>query len=183
MDKENLERIMKSDKLTMSEKMDAIKEEMKTLLRVSSYLELFSKLKVSKASKKSKDLYFNLYEQALEELLAEKKKELSFEEIDEIMDHLQNETTRTMKFISDTRDSLLPDDEIIQKSKELTEEDLNYKRLAVAVASGTATDNQKAVFENEAKKVMIKDAESDLELLSKYEEDISKQYSDKFKKI
>lgn len=183
MDKENLERIMRSNKLTMAEKMEAIKEEMKILLRKSSYLDLFSKLKVSKASKKSKDLYLALYEQALEELLEEKKKDLSFEEIDEIMDHLQDETTKAMKFISDTKNSLLSKEELEERSKELTEEDLNYKRLAVAVASGEATANQKAVFENEAKKVMIKDAESDLDLLSKYEKDISKQYSDKFKKI
>jgi len=183
MDRENLEKIMNSNKLTMSEKMEAIKEEMKVLLRPCSYLELFEKLKVSKASKKSKDLYFGLYETALEEVLEEKKKTLSIEEIDAVMDHLQNETTKTIKFINDTRDSLLSNEELAEKSKALTEEDLNYKRLAVAVASGEATESQKVVFENEAKKVMIKDAESDLELLSKYEEDISKQYSDKFKKI
>ena len=68
MDKENLERIMNSNELTMSQKMEAIKEEMKILLRKFSYLEIFNKLKVSKVSKKAKGLYCALYEQSLEEL-------------------------------------------------------------------------------------------------------------------
>ena len=59
MDKENLERIMNSNELTMSQKMEAIKEEMKILLRKFSYLEIFNKLKASKVSKKAKGFELN----------------------------------------------------------------------------------------------------------------------------
>ena len=176
MDKENLERIMNSNELTMSQKMEAIKEEMKILLRKFSYLEIFNKLKASKVSKKAKGLFYALYEQSLEELLEEKKKDLSWEEIDQILDHLQDETNKTTKFIKDTKETLLSDEELESKSARLTEQDLNYKRLAVAAQEGTLTDDEKAVFENEAKKVRIQDAESDLALLSIYEEYISKEY-------
>lgn len=182
MDKENLEKIMNSNKLTMSEKMEAIKEEMKVLLRPCTYLELFEKLKVSKASKKSKDLYFGLYESALEELLEEKKKTLSIEEIDNVLQYFQDETNKTRKFIKETSDSLLSEEEIIEKSKELTEEDLNYKRLAVAVASGEATENQKKVFVNEGKKVDIIVAKESLNELDKYKKSISEELSKRIDK-
>ena len=71
MNKENIEKIMNSSKLTVMEKMEAIKGEIKKLLADYSYLDLFRQLKKSKLSKKSKDLYSELYEQALEDLLEE----------------------------------------------------------------------------------------------------------------
>lgn len=182
MDRENLEKIMNSNKLTMSEKMEAIKDEMKILLRKYSYLELFKKLKESKLSKKSKDIYLNLYEKALEELLEEKKKELTLEEADKLLDYLQAETNKTIKFIKETNESLLSEDDVKEKSKEATAADLNYKRLAVAAKEGTLTETEKVLFENEAKKIQLRDAKSDLDLLSEYEADISKHYSAEVKK-
>lgn len=182
MNKENLENIMNSNKLTMIEKMDAIKSEIKSLLKNYSYLELFKQLKKSKLSKKSKDLYSELYEQALEDLLQEKKKTLSLEELDKILDSLQEETNKTIKFIKDTTASLVPEDKIKETSKRLTEDDLNYKRLVVAAKSGNITEDQKTIIENERRKVDLIDAKSNINLLAKYEGDLSKQYSELTKK-
>lgn len=177
MNKENIEKIMNSSKLTMMEKMEAIKGEIKKLLADYSYLDLFRQLKKSKLSKKSKDLYSELYEQALEDLLEEKKKSLTIKELDEILDTLQDETNKTIKFIKDTNEALLPSSEIKKTAQKLTEEDYNYKRLAVAVDSGKITDDQRKIIENESRKVDLIDANTTIKLLSKYEGELSTQYS------
>ncbi len=179
MNKEFLEKTMNSTKLTMSEKMETIKEEMKILLRDNSYLDLFNKYKVSKLSKKSKDLYHELYDLALEELLEEKKKDLSFEELTKIQDYFKKETEKTREFISKTEKELLSKKDIDEKSKELSLEDFNYKRLAVAAKEGTLSEEQRVVFENEKKKVDLLDAKSDLEIISKYQDSISKAKKNK----
>jgi hypothetical protein len=183
MNKENLEKIMNSSSLTMTEKMEKIKEEMKKALVNLSYLELFNKLKESKLDKKSKDIYSGLYEQALEDLLQEKKKFLTKEEFDLIINTFKKETDDTKRFIEETNNSLLSEKQIIEKSHKLTEEDLNYKRLAVAALEGNLSEDQKIVFENEKKKLDLINAKSDLELMSKYEKDIKNYYTISTKKI
>ena len=173
----DIEEISTSTKLTMPEKSERIKLRTKQMLRDFSYLDLFDNLKDSKVKGNSKQLYGSLYEQALEELLEEKKKSLTMEEIDDVLQHFQDETNKTRKFIKETSDSLLSEEEIKEKSRKLTEDDLNYKRLAVAAKEGNLTEEQKAVFENEGKKVDIIAKQSNLNVLDKYEESISKELS------
>ena len=123
----DIEEISTSTKLTMPEKSERIKLRTKQMLRDFSYLDLFDNLKDSKVKGNSKQLYGSLYEQALEELLEEKKKSLTMEEIDDVLQHFQDETNKTRKFIKETSDSLLSEEEIKEKSRKLTEDDLNYK--------------------------------------------------------
>ena len=175
----DIEEISTSTKLTMPEKSERIKLRTKQLLRDFSYLDLFDNLKDSKVKGNSKQLYGSLYEQALEELLEEKKKSLTMEEIDDVSQHFQDETNKTRKFIKETSDSLLSEEEIKEKSRKLTEDDLNYKRLAVAAKEGNLTEEQKAVFENEGKKVDIIAKQSNLNVLDKYEESLSKELSER----
>lgn len=175
----DIEEISTSTKLTMPEKSERIKLRTKQMLRDFSYLDLFDNLKDSKVKGNSKQLYGSLYEQALEELLEEKKKSLTMEEIDDVLQHFQDETNKTRKFIKETSDSLLSEEEIKEKSRKLTEDDLNYKRLAVAAKEGNLTEEQKAVFENEGKKVDIIAKQSNLNVLDKYEESLSKELSER----
>lgn len=177
--RKEIEDIRTSTKLTMPEKYERMKIKTKEMLRDFSYLDLFDALKVSKVKGNSKNLYGSLYEQALEELLEEKKKTLSMEEIDDVLQHFQDETNKTRKFIKKTSDSLLSEEEIKEKSQKLTEDDLNYKRLAVAALDGNLTEEQKAVFENEGKKVDIIAKQSNLNVLDKYEESLSKELSER----
>lgn len=177
--RKEIEDIRTSTKLTMPEKYERMKIKTKEMLRDFSYLDLFDALKVSKVKGNSKNMYGSLYEQALEELLEEKKKTLSMEEIDDVLQHFQDETNKTRKFIKETSDSLLTEEEIKEKSKKLTEDDLNYKRLAVAALDGNLTEEQKAVFENEGKKVDIIAKQSNLNVLDKYEESLSKELSER----
>lgn len=169
--------IKSSTKLTMVEKSEKIKERTKEILKDFSYLDLFEALKDSKIRGNSKTLNGILYEEALEELLKEKKKELSMDEIDDVLQHFQDETNKTRKFIKETTDSLLTEEEIKEKSKKLTEDDLNYKRLAVAAKEGSLSGDQKEVFENEGKKLDINQKQESLDVLTKYEEDISRELS------
>jgi len=175
--KKSVEEISTSTKLTMPEKSEKIKLTTMNLLKDLSYLDIFDALKDSKVKGNSKELYGIIYEQALEELLEEKKKELSIEEIDNLLQHFQDETNNTRKFIKETKESLLTEDEIKEKSMRLTEDDLNYKRLAVAASEGNLNEDQRAVFENEGKKVDIIAKQNTLDVLEKYEEDISKELS------
>ena len=172
-----IEETSTSTKLTMPEKSKKIKLITMNLLKDLSYLDLFNALKDSKVKGNSKQLYGTIYEQALEDLLEEKKKELSMEEIDDLLQHFQDETNKTRKFIRETTNSLLNEEELKEKSMKLTEDDLNYKRLAVAASEGNLTEDQRVVFENEGKKVDIIAKQSNLEVLEKYEEDISKELS------
>ena len=171
--------IKSSTKLTMVEKSEKIKERTKEILKDFSYLDLFEALKDSKIRGNSKTLNGILYEEALEELLKEKKKELSMDEIDDVLQHFQDETNKTRKFIKETTDSLLTEEEIKEKSKKLTEDDLNYKRLAVAAKEGSLSGDQKEVFENEGKKLDINQKQESLDVLTKYEEDISRELSNR----
>lgn len=179
--KKDIEEISTSTKLTMPEKSERIKIRTKEMLRDFSYLDLFNSLKDSKVKGNSKQLYGIIYEQALEELLEEKKKTLTIDEINKILVHFADETNKTRNFINDTNDSLLSKEEIIKKSKKLTEDDLNYKRLAVAAQEGNLTEDQRTVFENEGKKVDIIAKQSNLAVLEKYEGEISKELTDRKK--
>lgn len=179
MDKEQLERIFKSSELTMMEKMEKIKDNIKNILKDYSYLDLFHKLKVTKALKKSKDMYLELYELALEELLEEKKKELTLEEIDEILKSFKIETIQTRKFINMAQKELLSKEDISEKSKKLSEDDYNYKRLVVASKEGNLTDEQRIIIENEKRKVDLIDAKSDLNIIGQYQDSIMKERKNK----
>lgn len=179
MDKEQLERIFKSSELTMMEKMEKIKDNIKNILKDYSYLDLFHKLKVTKALKKSKDMYLELYELALEELLEEKKKELTLEEIDEILKSFKIETIQTRKFINMAQKELLSKEDISEKSKKLSEDDYNYKRLVVASKEGNLTDEQRIIIENERRKVDLIDAKSDLNIIGQYQDSIMKERKNK----
>lgn len=179
MDKEQLEKIFKSSELTMMEKMEKIKDNIKNILKDYSYLDLFHKLKVTKALKKSKDMYLELYELALEELLEEKKKELTLEEIDEILKSFKIETIQTRKFINMAQKELLSKEDISEKSKKLSEDDYNYKRLVVASKEGNLTDEQRIIIENEKRKVDLIDAKSDLNIIGQYQDSIMKERKNK----
>ena len=154
--------VLKSVPLIIPKKSEKIKERTKEILKDFSYLDLFEALKDSKIRGNSKTLNGILYEEALEELLKEKKKELSMDEIDDVLQHFQDETNKTRKFIKETTDSLLTEEEIKEKSKKLTEDDLNYKRLAVAAKEGSLSGDQKEVFENEGKKLDINQKQESL---------------------
>ena len=179
MDRENLEKIMNSNKLTMSEKMEAIKEEMKVLLREYSYLDLFKKLKASRLSKKSKDLYLNLYDQALEELLEEKRKGLSLEEADKVLDYLQEETNKTRRFIEETEKALLSPEKVTELSKKVP---ASYKELAKAEADGNLEGPGKSLLDNENLKLKRAEAELYSKMLLGEEGDMSRHYSSEVKK-
>ena len=173
----DIDDIRVSTRYSMPEKADKIREKIEDFFRDFSYMEIFKLLKDSKIEGNSRKTYGSIYEEALENLLNEKKKELSYNEIDELLDHLQNETNRTRKFVTQTKSTLLSKEEIEEKSKLLTEEDLNYKRLAVAASKGNLSNEQKEVFENEGKKVIVKQKEEELKVLSNYEEDLSREIS------
>ena len=175
--RKDIDEIRVSTKYTMPEKAEKVRERIEDFFKDFSYLETFKLLKESKIAGNSRKTYGPIYEEALENLLEQKKKELSYAEIDQILDHLQDETNRTIKFISQTRSTLLTKEEVEAKSRLLTEEDLNYKRLAVAANDGTLSKDQKAVFENEGKKIVIKEKEAELGVLHNYEEDLSREIS------
>lgn len=180
MDKDNLEKIMNSNKLTMTEKMETIKEEMKILLRPCSYLEIFNKLKISRLSTKVKDLYLNLYDQALEELLEEKQKELTKEQIDEILGYFKKETDKTRDFIKETKSTLLSPKEVKETSRKIPND--NLVRIAIAAEEGTLSEDQKKVLNNEGKKGILCDKESDLKVIDECEKKLLKELTDRKKK-
>lgn len=177
--RKDIDEIRISTKYSMPEKAEKIKERVKELFKDLPYLETFKLLKESKVAGNSRKTYGPIYEEALEDLLQKKKKELSYNELDEVLDHFQDETNRTRSFIKETEKSLRSTEEIQEKSKKLTEEDLNYKRLAVAASEGTLTDDQKIVFENEGNKTLIKKEEEKMKVIEKYQEDISREISKK----
>lgn len=162
---------------TASEKSEMIKLKIKKFFKDFSYIEIFKQLKESKINGNSRKTYGSIYELALEELLEEKKKLLSEKEIDGLLDYFQDETNKTRKFIKDTKSTLLTQEEIEEKAKKLTAEDLNYKRLAVAAKEGNLSEDQKTVFKNEGSKVDISKKEASLNVIDDYERDLSRELS------
>ncbi len=190
----DIERIISNNSLSKFEKAERIKLRTKEILRDFSYLDLFNSLKTSKQSQNSKydakrpskevdsDSNRIIYEQAIEELLEEKKKVLSNKELDELLDHFQEETNKTQKFIDTTRKTLLTDEEVSEKSKPLTEDDYNYKRLVVAASERNLTQTEKELLENESKKAALRKADLDKDLFATQEELLSKEASERIDK-
>ena len=161
----------------MLKEKEAEKNRIKEELKDKSYLELFKELK--KIARSHKD---SLRELAIKELLDEKLKTLSLEELDEFSAYLESDLEKAKKYSKKTREELLTPEKIKEKSKKPTEEGLNYMRLIVADPK-TLTEEEKSLLENEVKKAKIIEADKDSELLEDYLSEIKKQNSSKRRKL
>ncbi len=178
--KNKLEQIMNSNK-EMIIKMEDYKNALKDQISNLSYLELFEGLKKIKInSELKKDYNSELLEIAIRELLEEKLKTLKNEDFDEISIYFQNETDKTSKFIKETENTFLSELEIKEKSKKMSEEDFNYKRLAVGYCKKELDEDGNILFSDVKRKARLLNARNYLELLIKYESSIQ---DEKKKKI
>ena len=183
---EKLDKIKYASGIDMITRMNAEKKVFKFEFKGKSYIEL---LRIDKELllKKQKNHYDEIMLLALEELLHEKVAEMidnrDNKGLDDISKYFNSEKEKINNFVKETRESLLTEKDIKKMSKNATEEDLNYKRLAVAIIEGNITEEQRLLMQNEYKKNQLIDAKIYTSKLSEYETDLLKYYSLKKKKF
>ena len=183
---EKLDKIKYASGIDMITRMNSEKRVFKFEFKGKSYIEL---LRIDKELllKKQKNHDDEIMLLALEELLHEKVAEMidnrDNKGLDEISKYFNSEKEKINNFVKETRESLLTEKDIKKMSKNVTEENLNYKRLVVAIIEGNITEEQRLLMVNEYKKNQLTYAKIYTSKLSEYETDLLKYYSLKKKKF
>lgn len=163
----------------MLEQREAQKNLIKEKFKGYSYIELIeaiNKIKSPEIRATEREQNLVLVEVALNELLEEKRKKLTMSEVDKLLAYFDSENKKAKRFTEETRKSLLSSEQVLEKSKIATKDNLNYKRLILSENQDSLTDEEKKLVENEQMKAKIKNAENYSKRISEYESEIKKQF-------